>query len=114
MSNLSVSTLVLHLEQADPASLDDAELVERLLLEIAQAVGLHVVASTSHRFTPQGLSAVLLLAESHVAVHTWPEEAGAYLTLTTCGPLGPEAVSTVESLVTAALGGRVRTEQVRL
>jgi S-adenosylmethionine decarboxylase len=43
------------------------------LKQAVQAVGLHLVSETAYTFQPQGISAVVLLAESHVALHFWPE-----------------------------------------
>ena len=43
-------------------------------LHAVQAVGLHAVGEVFHRFpAPGGVTGVVLLAESHLAVHTWPE-----------------------------------------
>ena len=40
---------------------------------------------TSHRFEPQGVTAIALLAESHISVHTWPEHGYAAIDIFTCG-----------------------------
>ena len=40
---------------------------------------------TSHKFDPQGVSAVALLAESHISIHTWPENGYAAVDVFTCG-----------------------------
>lgn len=80
-------SLTLRLQAADAALLDDPQFVAAALRELAQRAGLRALADVSHRFAPQGVSVALLLAESHVAIHTWPEHADAYVTLTTCQPL---------------------------
>lgn len=56
------------------------------LLEVANKLDLTVVNSFVHRFEPQGVSVVLILAESHLAVHTWPEHDYLHLDLFTCTP----------------------------
>ncbi|MFC8190853.1 S-adenosylmethionine decarboxylase family protein [Cellulomonas sp. NPDC057328] len=70
---------------ADAGRLDDEPTVRRCLDAVVRRAGLTPVgADAAHRFTPQGLSVAVILAESHVAVHTWPERGTAYVTLTTC------------------------------
>ncbi len=69
---------------ADAALLDDLDHVRAVLAGVVTAAGLTPVGETAHRFEPQGLSIAVLLAESHIAVHTWPEQGTAYVTLTTC------------------------------
>ncbi|MBT0993285.1 S-adenosylmethionine decarboxylase [Cellulomonas sp. DKR-3] len=65
--------------------LDDAATVRAALDAVVERAGLHPVgAEAEHRFAPHGLSLAILLAESHVAVHTWPEHGAAYVTLTSC------------------------------
>lgn len=46
--------------------------------------GLHVVGVSSHEFNPQGLTFAILLAESHLCVHTWPEYNSLALDIYTC------------------------------
>ena len=68
----------------DPALLDDETTVRACLSQVVDRAGLTPLGETSHRFAPQGFSMATLLAESHLAVHTWPEDGTAYVTLTTC------------------------------
>ena len=53
--------------------IDDQEVVQRVTVEGARRAGATVVGSHFHKFAPQGVSGVVILAESHFAVHTWPE-----------------------------------------
>jgi S-adenosylmethionine decarboxylase len=46
--------------------------------------GFKVLEMTSHHFDPQGYTALFLLAESHFAIHTFPEEGTAYIELSSC------------------------------
>ncbi len=68
----------------DPAWIDDVGRVERALREAARVAGATVVGGVFHRFVPQGASGVLLVAESHLSVHTWPERAFVAADLFTC------------------------------
>ncbi|MBA3530357.1 MAG: adenosylmethionine decarboxylase [Ardenticatenales bacterium] len=56
-----------------------------LLRHAAQQSGATVLAEQFHQFEPHGVTGVLLLSESHISVHTWPEEGLAVLDLFTCG-----------------------------
>ena len=66
--------------------LDDVVALEGALAEAARAGGAHVVERRMHRFAPHGVSGVLILAESHLAGHTWPESDFAAIDVFTCGP----------------------------
>jgi S-adenosylmethionine decarboxylase len=69
----------------DPSLLDDLAVVEELVLGAAAAAGAQVMAVRLHRFSPQGVSGMAILAESHLAVHTWPEHGFASIELYLCG-----------------------------
>jgi S-adenosylmethionine decarboxylase proenzyme len=75
--------------------LDDAPALEALLREAALAAGARVVAATMHRFVPRGASGVVVLEESHVSIHTWPEHGRAAVDFYTCGHCDPEAAHAV-------------------
>ena len=62
-----------------------------------------------HKFAPQGVSGVVLIAESHLSVHTWPEHAYAAVDLFTCG-VTLDAEPAV-ALLQAALGAKTVSRQ---
>lgn len=70
--------------------LDDGVGLEELLVRASEAVGATVLYRHHHAFEPQGVTAVVVLAESHVSIHTWPEWGGATLDAYTCGTADPE------------------------
>lgn len=82
--------------------LDHAELLERRLRECASEGGATVVSSHFHRFSPQGVSGVVVIAESHITIHSWPELGYAAVDVFTCGR--PEIAEGVMKLIVAALG----------
>ena len=56
----------------------------------AEAAGATIVTATFHRFAPQGVSGVVVIAESHLSIHTWPEYGYAAVDFYTCGVCRPE------------------------
>jgi S-adenosylmethionine decarboxylase proenzyme len=58
-------------------------------IDAASSAGLSILHSTSHVFSPQGLTACLILSESHATLHTWPEHHYAAVDIFCCGQ-GPE------------------------
>ena len=67
------------------AALNDLDYIEAAMRSAAEAAGATVVNSSFHQFGPQGVSGVLVLAESHISVHTWPEHAYAATDIYVCG-----------------------------
>lgn len=67
------------------ATLTDAAALEQVFLQAAEVSGAHVVDSVFHSFQPQGVSGVVVISESHFAVHAWPEHDYAAVDLFTCG-----------------------------
>ncbi|MEO1366970.1 MAG: adenosylmethionine decarboxylase [Acidobacteriota bacterium] len=65
--------------------LDDLDRLRSVLVEAASSAGATVVEERFHRFEPHGVSGVLILAESHLAIHTWPELGTAAVDVFTCG-----------------------------
>jgi len=65
--------------------LNDLPLIEKAMKEAARISGATVVKSTFHRYNPQGLSGVIVIAESHMSIHTWPEYGYAAIDCFTCG-----------------------------
>jgi S-adenosylmethionine decarboxylase len=69
----------------DPAILDDPDFLRPIIEEAVRAAGAEVIKTSLHQFKPQGVSGVVILAESHLAVHTWPEHGFAAVEIFTCG-----------------------------
>lgn len=98
------------------AGLDDLPRVEAVLREAAAAAHLTVLDVRLHHFGPgMGVTGVALLAESHISIHTWPEEGLAAVDIFVCGEkAAPESALTV---ICGHLGGcvikRHRIERLR-
>ena len=73
-----------------PDALEPLETLRLLLDQVVEELGLHVVANTWHKFPPPGgVTGLLLLSESHLACHTYPEHGFATFNLHCCGPHAP-------------------------
>jgi len=68
----------------DPEILNSREKVRDILLEGARRSGATIVADLFHTFSPHGVSGVVVIAESHVAIHTWPEHCCAAVDVFSC------------------------------
>ncbi len=81
--------------------LEDVARLEQTLSDCATLGGATVVSTHFHRFSPQGASGVVILAESHATIHTWPEIGYAAIDVFTCGT--PEIARNVAKHICAAL-----------
>lgn len=70
---------------SNPDLLDNEEFVKKALTEAAEAAGATLLNLVSHKFEPQGVTALALLAESHISIHTYPEYGYAAVDAFTCG-----------------------------
>ena len=71
----------------DARLLETVDLWQTLLLSAARDAGATVLKAHFHQFSPSGITGFLLLAESHISVHTWPEEGLATIDIFTCGTM---------------------------
>ena len=76
---------ILELYDCDPSKLDDETFLRHTITTAAQRAGATLLNLTTHRFEPQGVTGLALLAESHISIHTWPENGYAAVDVFTCG-----------------------------
>ncbi len=67
-----------------PEILKDTDILENGLVRLIKLYGGTVVRSIFHTFSPFGVTGVVIIAESHVAIHTWPEHGLASLDIYSC------------------------------
>lgn len=79
------SHFLLDLQGVDKPLLDNMELLEETMIKAVKKGGATVVDSRFSKFEPQGVSGVVIIAESHVTCHTWPEIGYAAVDVFTCG-----------------------------
>lgn len=68
----------------DASKINSKNFVEKTLLEAASLMQLTVVNTTIHEFSPIGISGVVVIEESHIAIHTWPEYEYVAIDIFTC------------------------------
>ena len=82
--------LVLDAWRCPPELLNDKEFVQQAVEEAVAVCGATLVDLCVHQFSPYGVTATATLAESHMAIHTWPEHAYVGADLFFCGEGNPE------------------------
>ena len=96
--------LLLELKICNEEVLNDLGFIRDCLNEAAVQSGATVVGESFYRFSPQGVSGVVNIAESHISIHTWPEYKYAAVDVFTCGDdVDPEAAA---RLITEKLGAQ--------
>jgi S-adenosylmethionine decarboxylase len=76
---------ILELYACDASKLNDESFIRTTIATAAREAGATVLQLISHRFQPQGVTGLVLLAESHLSIHTWPESGYAAVDVFTCG-----------------------------
>lgn len=94
----------------DRERLADLDFIRNHMLAAAQACGATVITHSFHHFAPLGVSGVVIISESHLAIHTWPEHSFAAVDLFTCG----ERVSPERAVETLQMAFRSDPPAVRL
>lgn len=77
--------VMLELFDCDREILNDKDKIEEYMIFSAKKAGATIISSSFHHFSPQGVSGVVVIAESHLAIHTWPEYGYAAVDVFTCG-----------------------------
>ncbi|MFQ6068225.1 MAG: adenosylmethionine decarboxylase [Candidatus Bathyarchaeia archaeon] len=65
-------------------NLDNTEFLTSVLRTAAQMMGSKIIKTASHKFSPTGTTVILILAETHISIHTWPEHKYAALDIFIC------------------------------
>jgi S-adenosylmethionine decarboxylase len=83
--------VLLELRDCNIQALNDVNLVRGTLRSTAERIGATVIGDSFHEFSPQGVTGVVAIAESHLCIHTWPEYGYAAVDIFTCGDsINPE------------------------
>jgi len=87
MSTALGNHILVEFMNCEPHIMNDVAAIERDMVGAAQKAGATVINSTFHHFSPYGVSGVVVIQESHLAIHTWPEYGYAAVDLFTCGEM---------------------------
>lgn len=79
--------LLVEYYDCDVEILKNTLLIEKYMVEAAEAARATIVKSVFHTFNPWGVSGVIVIEESHLTIHTWPEYKYAAVDLFTCGDM---------------------------
>jgi S-adenosylmethionine decarboxylase len=77
--------LLLELFDCDPEAINSLDIVKASMVEAAKRAQATIVDVVFHEFNPFGISGVVVIAESHLAIHTWPEYRFAAVDVFSCG-----------------------------
>jgi S-adenosylmethionine decarboxylase len=77
--------LLLELFDCDPDAINSLDIVKTSMVEAARRAHATIVDAVFHEFNPFGISGVVVIAESHLAIHTWPEYRYAAVDVFSCG-----------------------------
>jgi|TARA_B110000263_G_C15115760_1_gene421949 S-adenosylmethionine decarboxylase len=77
--------VLIELKECNPVLLNDLDYVKEALINASTDLGATIVGESFHKFSPQGVTGILAIAESHISVHTWPEFCYAAADIFTCG-----------------------------
>ena len=83
--NVLGKQLLLELKGCAEGVLNDLGFLKGVLLKAAKEAGATVLGESFHQFNPHGVSGVVIIAESHIFIHTWPEHGYAAIDIFTCG-----------------------------
>ncbi|KHD84403.1 adenosylmethionine decarboxylase [Heyndrickxia ginsengihumi] len=70
--------------------LNDIEFIEQMFVDAALKSGAEIREVAFHKFAPQGVSGVVIISESHLTIHSFPEHGYASIDVYTCGDLDPK------------------------
>jgi S-adenosylmethionine decarboxylase proenzyme len=77
--------ILVELFDCNREKLNDIDFIREILEEAARSTGSTIMTSEFRYFEPQGISGLVMIAESHLSIHTWPEYGYAAADIFTCG-----------------------------
>ncbi|MCH4827865.1 MAG: adenosylmethionine decarboxylase [Planococcus sp. (in: firmicutes)] len=97
--------VIAELWQCDFDKLNDMDFIEQTFVDAALKAGAEVREVAFHKFAPQGVSGVVIISESHLTIHSFPEHGYASVDVYTCGDLDPTIAA---EYIAEALGSTSR------
>lgn len=90
------SHYLIELYDCNPEKLKDASYVENVMMQTTEVAGATYLSHVTHQFKPYGATCLVLVAESHLSIHTWPEKSYAAVDIFSCGKI--KATDAIEEL----------------
>ncbi|MEK3954237.1 MAG: adenosylmethionine decarboxylase [Psychrobacillus psychrotolerans] len=97
--------IIAELWECDFDKLNDMQFIEQTFVDAALKSGAEVREVAFHKFAPQGVSGVVIISESHLTIHSFPEHGYASIDVYTCGDLDP---SIAANYIADALNAGIR------
>ncbi|MEW9500642.1 adenosylmethionine decarboxylase [Jeotgalibacillus marinus] len=97
--------VIAELWDCDFDKLNSLELIEEVFVDAALKSGAEVREVAFHKFAPQGVSGVVIISESHLTIHSFPEHGYASIDVYTCGDLDPTIAA---NYIAESLGSKKR------
>ena len=76
---------IVEFNNCEESKIDNSDFVRKIFLEAAKLGNATIVNECFHEFSPYGITGVLVIAESHISIHTWPEHKYAAVDIFSCG-----------------------------
>jgi S-adenosylmethionine decarboxylase len=77
--------LLIEFTYCNRQKIDNLDFLEKIMSQAAEVAGATVLKTAFQDFNPQGVSGVVVIAESHLTIHSWPEHGYAAVDIFTCG-----------------------------
>jgi len=85
--------LLIEYYECSTEAINNKDLIREAMIEAAKRANATIVTDVFHRFNPHGVSGVVVIAESHIAIHSWPEHRCASVDIFSCSDkMTPEVV----------------------
>lgn len=91
--------LICEIEKADFKKLNDKKKIKELIKKCSDISELKILKFALHKFKPQGITAVALIASSHISIHTWPEHGYASFDLFSCKKIDNKKLDVVVDMI---------------
>jgi S-adenosylmethionine decarboxylase len=108
---MRLAILLAVFDGCDPAILDDRAAIEGLLRKMVEAGRFTLFSLEVVRFSPQGVTGAAVVGESHIALHSWPEEKRLFVDIASCTTQAA-AIAAIEWLKSALMHDAVTVSQI--
>jgi S-adenosylmethionine decarboxylase proenzyme len=99
MESSQTAIITIQIDQIETELCNDISISKIIITQIAKELDYKIVGEEFHQFKPQGNTGVLLLATSHISIHTWPENNYAIIEILTCTRIPENARKIISDIV---------------